>query len=407
MKIGIVSREYPPLTHVGGIATYSRTAAGLFADHGHEVHVVCNGPAASVESEAGIVVHRVPMLPHDFPQGRFWYPYRAGYRRYLPQYLDALTWARTAATYVAERLAGGGFDVWEFPETMGEGALLPFRPGRGRPRLVCRVHTGWMDAIAANALERRALLDLQRRACLKSDRLVSPSAYMAREYVAGTLGIDRAAIVSPNPLRLWSRPIDWAAKSVDHILYAGRVEHRKGLHVLLQALDELGDEARGLTLRVVGALHPPTRASDRDCANFFQARLAASDRPYALEYAGACAHEDMPAHFDWAGLLVIPSLIENHPYVALEGLSRGCYVIASDAGGLPEIIDRPERGELFPVENSTQLARKIRECRRRDRGILEQAKAVAGKMREEFAPEACYLRLLEAYGKELSRPAGG
>ena len=41
MKIGILSREYPPLTHVGGIATYSAAPAALMAREGHEVHVVC------------------------------------------------------------------------------------------------------------------------------------------------------------------------------------------------------------------------------------------------------------------------------------------------------------------------------------------------------------------------------
>jgi glycosyltransferase involved in cell wall biosynthesis len=407
VKIGIISREFPPLTHVGGIATYSQTAARLLADHGHEVHVVCNGPEASVQDEDGVIVHRVPMLEHHFRKGRAWYPYRMLYRRHLPHYLDALTWARTVSQYLAARLPAGGFDAWEFPETMGEGALLPLSPGLGKPLLVCRVHSGWMDGLAANALEKRALLRLQKKACLKSDRLLSPSRYMATEYVQGILGLPRPATVNPNPLRLWPQPLDGSAKRLENLLYVGRVEHRKGLHVLLKALDEMGADAKGITLRVVGGIHPPTRAADRECADFFRARLADKEKAYTLEHAGLCGHGEMHRHFDWAGLLVIPSLIENYPYVALEGLSRGCFVLGSDVGGLPEIIDRPERGELFAPENSTQLARKIRECRRRDRLILEECRINAERMREDFAPEACYRRLLQAYGKELPQRAGG
>jgi glycosyltransferase involved in cell wall biosynthesis len=273
------------------------------------------------------------------------------------------------------------------------------------------VHTGWTDDLAANPLEKRALLGLQKRACLKSDRLVSPSRYMAREYVARTLGISRAVEVGANPLRLWDEPVDWAAKSVNHLLYVGRVEHRKGLQVLLKALDEMGGDAAGLTLRVVGSMHPPASPADRACLDAFLAKLAEKNKGpgggYALEYAGPCGHDAMHRHFDWAGLLIIPSLMENFPYAALEGLSRGCRLLGSDVGGLPEIMDRPARGDLFPAENSTQLARKIRECRRRDREILEEARDNAVRMREEFATEACYQRLLQAYGKELPQRAVG
>jgi glycosyltransferase involved in cell wall biosynthesis len=405
VKIGILSREYPPLTHVGGIATYSAAAAELLARGGHEVHVVCNGPEADVSTRRGVTVHRVPMLSHHFRSGRLAYPYRSWYRRTLPHYLDALTWARTAAAYLAEKLDPDGFDAWEFPETSGEGALFPRPAGAKKPRLVCRVHTGWMDAYADNALERRMLLNLQRRACLRSDLIVSPSEYMAGDYVHRTLRLGREVKVNRNPLLLWNDPIDWDAKSPGNLLYVGRVEHRKGLQTLLQALDELGPESDGLTLRVVGHMYPPTREVDVKCIDFFQAHRDGKSLPesrgYRLEYAGPCDHTLMYRHYDWAGALILPSLMENYPYAALEGLSRGCYLLGSDVGGIPEIIDRPGRGMLFPAENSAFLAQKIREWMRRGPRIPENMKDVAAGIRAEFAPDACASRLLETYGPNL------
>lgn len=413
MKIGILSREYPPLTHVGGIATYSAAAAALLAAHGHEVHVVCSGVADGIESAGGITVHRLKMREHHFPVGRLFYPYRARYRKYLPHYLEALTWARTAAHYLATRLDPGGFDAWEYPETGGEGAFFPDSGARG-PRLICRIHTGWMDAYAENRWERMLLLRLQRKACLRSDHLVSPSAYMAGSYVRDTLGINRFVTVSKNPIRLWEKPLPKEAKDLSRLLYVGRVEHRKGLQVLLKALDELGEEARGLTLRVVGQMYPPTRELDRSCQAFFAARLAEYGKPegtgsggYRIEYIGPCDHADMPRHFDWAGIQVLPSLMENYPYAALEGLSRGCFLIGSEVGGIPEIIDRPGRGMLFTLENSTQLAGKIRECRRRDREISGGLRDMAEEIRSEFDPETCYLRLMETYGADLPQRVTG
>jgi glycosyltransferase involved in cell wall biosynthesis len=325
----------------------------------------------------------------------------------LPHYLDALTWAHTAARYLRERLDPSGFDAWEYPETAGEGAFFP-RPNGARPAgaktplLVCRVHTGWMEGLADNPLERRLLLGLQRNACLRADRLVSPSAFMAKGYVRDILRLPRDAEVSRNPMLPWEETIDWEAKSPAHLLYVGRVEHRKGLPVLLRALDSMGDAARGLTLRVVGHMHPPTRETDAQCIRDFQAHrdmpAGARGRQYALEYAGPCDHSRLAAHYDWAGALVLPSLMENYPYVALEALSRGCYVIGSDVGGIPEIIDRPGRGSLFPPENSALLAGKIREWITRNRGTPAGMRAEADAIRAEFSPDACARRLLSTYG---------
>lgn len=403
MKIGILSREYPPLTHVGGIATYSAAAAALMAREGHEVHVVCNGPESRVDSKFGVIVHRIPMGPHPLPGGRLLYPYRAWYRRTLPHYLDALTWARTAARYLEERLDAAGFDAWEYPETAGEGAFFPRRPGARAPRLVCRVHTGWMEGYVDNPLERLLLLRLQKQACQRADRLVSPSASVARGYVRDTLGLPQAAEVNRNPMLLWDDPIDWKAKSSAHLLYVGRVEHRKGLQVLLAALDSLGAEAEGLTLRVVGHMYPPTRELDAQCIRDFQAHRdlpqGPAGRRYALEYAGPCDHSRMPDHYDWAGALILPSLMENYPYTALEALSRGCYVIGSDVGGIPEIVDRPERGTLFPAENKAILARKIREWSVGNRGLPAGTREATEAIRAEFSPDACARRLLGTYGE--------
>jgi glycosyltransferase involved in cell wall biosynthesis len=232
---------------------------------------------------------------------------------------------------------------------------------------------------------------------------------MAGDYIQKTLGVGKPVVVSRNPFSLWEKPIDWESKKMNHLLFVGRVEYRKGLQTLLQALDEMGEAAKGLTLRVVGHMHTPTRDVDRRCLEYFQAHLdnRAGTGNYTLEYAGPAAHADMPGHYDWAGIQVMPSLMDNYPYVALEGLSRGCFVIGSEVGGIPEIIDRPERGLLFASENSTLLAEKIRECRRREQEISEGRRKMAEEIRSEFALESCYRRLMEVYGADLSQRTQG
>jgi hypothetical protein len=77
-------------------------------------------------------------------------------------------------------------------------------------------------------------------------------------------------------------------------------------------------------------------------------------------------------------------------------------------GGIPEIIDRPDRGELFPAENSATLGRKMGEYRKRARNLtslLPLLRKSAEELRAEFGPEDCYRRLLETYGAELGERA--
>ncbi len=402
MKVAIISREFPPLTHVGGIGTYAAAAAKLLADHGHEVHVICNGPITERHSVEGVQVHRVAMLNHHFPASRIYYPYRAWYRARLPHYLDAMTWARTAADYVGRNPDFNAFDVCEYPETMGEGALLTWNPeSENRPRLVCRIHSGWTDDSGSNSQERRLLLSLQQKACERADILVSPSAYMAGHYTREILRVRKPVKISRNPAVLWNQPIDWTAKSAEHLLYVGRIEHRKGLQILLDALEIMGSESEGLTLRVVGEMHPSKRESDLRSMDQFRHCLethASGKNGFRLEYAGPCGHADLYHHFDWAGISIIPSLMENYPYVALEAISRGCYILASDVGGLPEIVKSRERGELFEPENRAQLAGKIRECRGRWEGLSAGLRMTSESFQSEFGPEAGYRRMMEAYG---------
>ena len=63
----------------------------------------------------------------------------------------------------------------------------------------------------------------------------------------------------------------------------------------------------------------------------------------------------MHRHYDWAGALILPSLMENYPYAALEGLSRGCFLLGSDVGGIPEIIRHGENGLLVRPDEPEAL----------------------------------------------------
>lgn len=62
-------------------------------------------------------------------------------------------------------------------------------------------------------------------------------------------------------------------------------------------------------------------------------------------------------------ICIVPSRVDNYPYVVMEASRAGCYVIASDAGGIPEIFeDYKVTGALFPPKDYRALGQEIQKA---------------------------------------------
>jgi glycosyltransferase involved in cell wall biosynthesis len=70
-----------------------------------------------------------------------------------------------------------------------------------------------------------------------------------------------------------------------------------------------------------------------------------------------CPQAD-PAHYQAASLLVHPSRSEGLPCVLVEALLSGCPVIATDVGGISELVSA-ETGALVEPDNAEALAQAI------------------------------------------------
>jgi glycosyltransferase involved in cell wall biosynthesis len=73
-------------------------------------------------------------------------------------------------------------------------------------------------------------------------------------------------------------------------------------------------------------------------------------------------HEDIPAHLTQADLFVLPSLSEGLPLVLVEAMSAGKPVVATEVGGIPDVlVDEGDgkTGYLVPPESPEALAEAI------------------------------------------------
>jgi glycosyltransferase involved in cell wall biosynthesis len=135
------------------------------------------------------------------------------------------------------------------------------------------------------------------------------------------------------------------------ILNVGKFEDKKGQDVLIRAFAALADQHPGLRLSLVGAVADALQALQALCAH-----LNLADR---IDFHVNVPHADMAAHFQQAAIFVLPSRVEPFGIVLLEAGAFSLPVVASRAGGIPEIIEDGATGVLVPPDDVPGLARAI------------------------------------------------
>ena len=104
---------------------------------------------------------------------------------------------------------------------------------------------------------------------------------------------------------------------------------------------------------------------------------------------------DLPSYYNLADLFVLPSKSgEGLPLVANEAMACGLPVVATDVGGIKEILPK-EYGKMVPPSNPEMLADAILELAARD--FTLQRSEIHSLVEERFSWDANVLRLTELY----------
>lgn len=145
--------------------------------------------------------------------------------------------------------------------------------------------------------------------------------------------------------------------------YIGTISWHKGLHVLIKALRKVSNP--DITLKIYGA---PT---DLD---YYRTVLELAREDGRIQFLDPFDLADSWRIMKDISVLVVPSTYsENYPLVLLLALAYRVPAIASNIGGIPEIIKHRVNGFLFDVGRSDQLAEWIEQIVR-DPNLLETAR---------------------------------
>ena len=140
----------------------------------------------------------------------------------------------------------------------------------------------------------------------------------------------------------------------EYILYCGRINHQKGVHILIRSYKLLQEKGYSLINLVIAGV------GDDEYLQKCHDLVKINNLSENVKFIGEVQTIDLPSLYSSALFTVIPSLwYENLPNALIESFSCGTPVLASNIGSLSSCIKEGYNGFLFCVGDVKDLADKM------------------------------------------------
>ena len=177
-----------------------------------------------------------------------------------------------------------------------------------------------------------------------------------------------------------------------YALLLGTLEARKNIGVVLDAFTRLARSGRPPKLVIAGSTTPD--------ATEWLARIAQPPLKDIVEYAGYVPDDRREGLFAGARMLLLPSLDEGFGLTALEAMSAGVPLVASNRGSLPEVV---ERGGLLIEPHDVEGWASVIERLAGDETMARDLACAGIERAQAFTWEGTAARLAEAYHDAVAR----
>ena len=408
MKVLMLAQFYAPV--VGGEERMTETLAVSLARRGHDVAVATlrQQDQPAFEERDGVRVHRVGGIAQRLP-----FLFSDAGRRHHPPAPDPETVLALRRVIAAERpdvVHGHNWLALSYlplrGANTGRAYLLSLHdyslicankrlmrrgsPCSGPGPLKClRCAADWYGAASGPPVALATMLSgaVQRRAV---DLFLPVSREVARR-----CGLDSGkAPYEIVPNFLIDQPPNGAEAEPaglppgEFVLYVGDVAADKGVATLLAAHSQL---PAGTQLVLIGRVVDP--------------ELLAGERP-GVTALGMLGHDAVMAAWRRAAVAVVPSITgETFGLVALEAMACGIPVVASNVGGLPEVLGT-DGGILVEAADPAALAEALGRLLADPHERAGLGAAGARRAAEQFSSAAVLPRVEAAYERALAKRAG-
>jgi len=336
MRILEISAAAPFKKNSGGAEKFCFDLSKRLAEKGLQIEIAVPGILASLK---GIRLRRIHTVKNKY------------LRKVFFDYFNPYSFLR-----IKKMIRDFEPDIIHFHNTYGLGSFNIRRISKSYPVLMT-VHDLWLtnyseDFSFINKIHTSILLNSFEKVVL-----VSPSKFIADEL--RKTGYENVKVIH-NGVAVSSKKKTY--NKTPKFLYVGSLSENKGIRILVDLFSK-----NNIGLTVVGA--GPLLSYVRTKKNIF-----------------VIGYDDNPErHYLDHDILIVPSIVkENQPTVVLEAMSYGLALIASNIGGIPELIEHKKTGLLFNHRDENDLRNQLDfliNCPEEIRKMGERARE---RVRKEF-----------------------
>jgi glycosyltransferase involved in cell wall biosynthesis len=374
LRILVLNYEYPPVGGGGGQA--SADLARALAERGHSLQIITAGlPGLPAREEAGgLTVRRVRTGRRS--------PYRASFLS-MAAYLGA-------AFFPTLRLAR----AWK-PNVIHAHFAVP----TGALALVVSRLTGIPYLVTAHLGDVPGGVPEKTRRWFRWVYPLTGAIWHGAASVAAVSEYTRSLAIRhynvpieviPNGVRMGGYEAAKHASDPPRIVFVGRFQPQKNLRFLVERLAEARDLGWQCTLVGDGPTKKEVEGAIED--------LGLADR---IALSGWVTPEEAMRRLAEADLLFMPSLSEGLPVVGVQALAHGLAIVASDVGGLAELVEDGKNGKACDPGDAECFRLGLRWC-------LEDPERLSRMKQDSRARAARYdiRRVAEMYETLLMKVAG-
>ncbi|MFA6131261.1 MAG: glycosyltransferase [Patescibacteria group bacterium] len=391
MKIGIITNLYPPHARGGAEQVIARTVQSLL-EYGHDVFLITTAPRSK-----GSGIRRgtssLERVYRFFPKNIYYILDDFRYPKFIRVFWHLIDmFSPHAALQCHEILEREQPDIVMTHNLKGIGLMIPLLlrlMHLPHAHVVHDLQLIYPSGLLIFGRERIAwwltpFYALYARVCRclfgNPGLVFFPSTYLATVYQRWKFFQKSERIVLPNPAPNFPmvnrQPPE---KNTVRLLFVGQLEWHKGIKFLIEALREMPD----IELVIAGE------------GTLSSWVLKQCEKEKRLTYLGFICADHLQSCLGTVDAVVVPSLCyENSPTVIYESLSAGIPVIASDIGGVGELVKEGKNGFLFSPGSEQAFAHAIWKLRQYRVALMANQQQIA----QTIAPFA-----LSAYTKELLR----
>jgi glycosyltransferase involved in cell wall biosynthesis len=188
---------------------------------------------------------------------------------------------------------------------------------------------------------------------------------------------------------LQARPVSTPRR----LLFCGRLDYKKGIRELMQALAILNQQGQTYHLDIVGAKLDPVYSELVELGK----TLGISD---LIDWHGFIPYgPELFSFYQQADALVLPSYSEGFPHVIWEAAANCCPVITTSVGGIPALLTHEVHCLLIPPKDVDAIVASINRLLSENH-LRENIVRQAYDHAKAFTVEACAEKLTNVLGKE-------